>query len=108
MEKEFSVSVVNDELAEDTESFEIKLVEPAGGVELGEDNSVVINILTNDNAHGIVSFSQVIEFILLGIVECIFSDLGFNITAKGVINFGYNLTTNSSYIGESFSSSNAV
>lgn len=44
---------------EDAESFELTLSNPEGGAQIGADDSLSVRILTNDDAHGIISFSQV-------------------------------------------------
>jgi len=51
--------VVDDSLPEGDELFQIILTSPTGGAVLGEDNSVTITIRSNDDAHGIISFTEV-------------------------------------------------
>ena len=54
-----TIVVLQDESPEDTESFTVNLVNPRNGAEIGPQSSVTINILSNDNAHGIVQFAPV-------------------------------------------------
>lgn len=54
-----TVVVLQDESPEDTESFTIDIINPRNGAEVGMQSSVTINILSNDNAHGIVQFAPV-------------------------------------------------
>ncbi|XP_055956200.1 adhesion G-protein coupled receptor V1 [Patella vulgata] len=50
--------VLQDDIPEDTETFSVKLTNPVGGAEIGANSSVDISILSNDNAHGIIEFSN--------------------------------------------------
>ncbi|KAL8615958.1 hypothetical protein ACOMHN_034634 [Nucella lapillus] len=52
-----TVVVLQDETPEDTESFTVGLASPQDGAEIGPQASVTINILSNDNAHGIIQFA---------------------------------------------------
>ncbi|XP_076465116.1 adhesion G-protein coupled receptor V1-like isoform X2 [Babylonia areolata] len=52
-----TVVVLQDGAPEDTESFTVDLVNPQNGAEVGPQASVTINILSNDNAHGIIQFA---------------------------------------------------
>ncbi|KAI8777860.1 G-protein coupled receptor 98, partial [Biomphalaria glabrata] len=52
-----SVAVLLDDIPEDTESFTVSLVSPTGGAELGQNNTVRVDILANDDAYGIIEFS---------------------------------------------------
>jgi len=54
-----SVPVLDDEVPEDTESFSVVLENPRGGAEIGVDREVIIDILSNDDGHGIVEFAEV-------------------------------------------------
>lgn len=54
-----SVAVLLDDIPEDTESFTVSLVSPTGGAELGQNNTVRVDILANDDAYGIIEFSPV-------------------------------------------------
>lgn len=57
--KQTSVVVLEDDLPEDTETFYVALSNPQGGAEIGANQKVSINILSNDDAHGIIEFSEV-------------------------------------------------
>ncbi|KAL3865787.1 hypothetical protein ACJMK2_043142 [Sinanodonta woodiana] len=49
--------VLQDTIPEDTETFYVALRNPVGGVEIGPNNRIAINILSNDNAHGIIEIA---------------------------------------------------
>ncbi|KAK3601208.1 hypothetical protein CHS0354_004408 [Potamilus streckersoni] len=49
--------VLQDTVPEDTETFYVTLRNPIGGVEIGPNNRIAINILSNDNAHGIIEIA---------------------------------------------------
>ena len=51
--------VLQDDLPEDTETFYVTITNPAGGAEIGAQNTITVNILSNDNAHGIIEIAQV-------------------------------------------------
>lgn len=54
-----TVYVIQDTIPEDTETFYVFLRNPAGGAEIGVNNRIAVNILSNDNAHGIFEIAQV-------------------------------------------------
>uniref|UniRef100_A0A8C5LUA9 Adhesion G protein-coupled receptor V1 n=1 Tax=Leptobrachium leishanense TaxID=445787 RepID=A0A8C5LUA9_9ANUR len=54
----FAVNILDDSIPEEDESFRIRLKNPKGGAEIGANNLVTVIIPTNDDAHGIVAFSQ--------------------------------------------------
>lgn len=54
-----SVEVLEDYLPENTETFFVTLVNPTGGTTIGPKNKITVNILSNDNAHGIIEFAEV-------------------------------------------------
>ena len=54
----FSVAIFDDELPEIDEVFTVGIRMPAGGARLGDQTSAAMTILTNDNAHGLISFSE--------------------------------------------------
>ncbi|XP_043920117.1 adhesion G-protein coupled receptor V1 [Protopterus annectens] len=53
-----AVTIVDDNIPEDQESFRIRLKNPRGGAEIGANGLVTVIIPSNDDAHGIVAFSQ--------------------------------------------------
>lgn len=57
--KTFMVELLEDDIPEVLEAFRVSLSSPTGGATLGETNSIVVVILTNDNAHGIIGFAPV-------------------------------------------------
>lgn len=56
---EVAIPLINDLLPEDTETLHISIINPTGGALIGENNSLAINILANDNAHGTIEFFEV-------------------------------------------------
>jgi len=61
--KTFSVELLEDDIPEVLEAFQVSLSSPTGGATLGETSSIVVGILTNDNAHGIIGFAPVSIYI---------------------------------------------
>ena len=57
--KTFTVVLLEDDIPEVLEAFQVSLSAPTGGATLGETSSIIVGILTNDNAHGIIGFSSV-------------------------------------------------
>ena len=55
----FTVALLEDDIPEILEAFRVFLSAPTGGAMLGENSSVVLAILTNDDAHGIIGFAPV-------------------------------------------------
>ena len=51
--------IVDESTPELDEEFIIALSYPTGGAVLGTQNSLTVTILTNDDAHGLVGFSEV-------------------------------------------------
>ena len=60
-----STVILEDETPEDTEVFSVELREPRGGAEIGPNRRVTISILSNDNAHGVLGFTEVYYYIYL-------------------------------------------
>ena len=58
-----SVAVLQDTLPEDTETFYVTLRNPRGGAEISMDNRITVNILSNDNAHGVFEIAPVSRII---------------------------------------------
>lgn len=54
----FTVAVIDDSLPEIDETFTVGLSMPSGGARLGDQTTVTMEILTNDNAHGLIGFSN--------------------------------------------------
>lgn len=54
-----SLVILSDDLPEDEESFQAVLTSPTGGADIGYNSSVRVMVLSNDDAHGIIEFSQV-------------------------------------------------
>ncbi|XP_062371958.1 adhesion G-protein coupled receptor V1 [Sardina pilchardus] len=55
---EIAVNIIDDDLPEDMEHFNIKLKNPKGGAEIGFGGQVAVSISSNDDAHGIIGFAQ--------------------------------------------------
>lgn len=55
----FTLGIFNDVIPEINENFDLQLTDPVGGVMLGPQRSVTINVLNNDNAHGVIGFAEV-------------------------------------------------
>ena len=51
--------IQQDNEPEDTESFYVRLSNPSPGADIGNDNTLTVNILSNDNAHGIIEVAPV-------------------------------------------------
>ena len=60
----FTVTLLEDDIPEVLEAFQVFLSAPTGGAVLGETSSIVVGILTNDNAHGIIGFAPVSTIVL--------------------------------------------
>lgn len=54
-----SVVILSDDIPEDTENFSVSLISPTGGAELGPAANVIVTILANDDAYGIIEFALV-------------------------------------------------
>ncbi|XP_019908355.3 adhesion G-protein coupled receptor V1 isoform X2 [Esox lucius] len=57
-ELEIAVSVVDDDVPEEKEEFQVVLKNPKGGAEIGFGGQVTVLIPANDDAHGIIGFAQ--------------------------------------------------
>ena len=60
-----TVYILQDTIPEDTETFYVTLTDPTGGAEVGLNNRIAVNILSNDNAHGVIEIAPVSLCILL-------------------------------------------
>lgn len=69
--KQVNIPILDDIIPEDTESLKISLNNPTGGASLSDsDQSVIVNILSNDNAHGTVQFSRVsMKLMIIHIIQ---------------------------------------
>jgi len=56
---EVSIVILQDNAPEDTEKFFVSLTKPTGGADIGPQNTIAVNILSNDNAHGIIEIADV-------------------------------------------------
>nr|XP_029492889.1 adhesion G-protein coupled receptor V1-like [Oncorhynchus nerka] len=57
-ELEIAVNVVDDDVPEEEEQFRVVLKNPKGGAEIGFGGQVTVLIPTNDDAHGVIGFTQ--------------------------------------------------
>ena len=54
----FSVAIYDDDIPEVDENFTISLTDARGGARLGPQTSVGVVIQSNDDAHGVVGFTE--------------------------------------------------
>ena len=52
-----TIAIVDDQLPELDETFEVSLVSPTGGAEIGQPSAVTITIPSNDDINGVFSFT---------------------------------------------------
>ena len=52
-----TVTILEDTLPEDDESFTVQLVNPGGGASVGSDDHITVIILANDNVAGVLGFN---------------------------------------------------
>ncbi|XP_047184912.1 adhesion G-protein coupled receptor V1 [Scophthalmus maximus] len=57
-ELEIAVNIIDDDIPEVQEYFQVGLKNPKGGAEIGFGGQVTIIIPTNDDAHGVIGFAQ--------------------------------------------------
>lgn len=53
------MNVIDDDIPEVGEYFQVRLKNPKGGAEIGFGGQVTVFIPTNDDAHGVIGFAQV-------------------------------------------------
>lgn len=58
-ELEIAVNVIDDDVPEEEEHFRVSLRNPKGGAEIGFRGQVTLFIPANDDAYGIIGFTQV-------------------------------------------------
>lgn len=59
-ELEIAVNIIDDDIPEEQEYFRVALKHPKGGAEIGFGGQVTIIVPANDDAHGVIGFSEVI------------------------------------------------
>lgn len=52
----YPITITDDDLPEGEESFEVILGNPSAGLQLGDERKSTIYILSNDDAHGRLTF----------------------------------------------------
>uniref|UniRef100_H2M3Y4 Adhesion G-protein coupled receptor V1 n=1 Tax=Oryzias latipes TaxID=8090 RepID=H2M3Y4_ORYLA len=57
-EMEIAVNVLDDDIPEIEEYFQVKLKNPKGGAEIGFGGQVTVVVPTNDDAYGVIGFAQ--------------------------------------------------
>ncbi|KAI9527782.1 Adhesion G-protein coupled receptor V1 [Dissostichus eleginoides] len=57
-ELEIAVNIVDDDIPEEQEYFQVSLKNPKGGAEIGFGGQVTVIVPTNDDAHGVIGFAQ--------------------------------------------------
>ncbi|CAK8694047.1 unnamed protein product [Clavelina lepadiformis] len=55
---DYEITIINDDIPEGKESFDVLLGNPSAGLELGNFTKATITILSNDDAHGRVAFDN--------------------------------------------------
>ncbi|PIK47202.1 putative G-protein coupled receptor [Apostichopus japonicus] len=60
------ISIVDDEIEEDTERFTVHIDNPTGGAVLGEELTLLVKILKNDSPRGLFGFSYLQETVAEG------------------------------------------
>lgn len=53
------MNILDDTVPEKEESFRVQLKNPKGGAEIGVSSYVRVNVLSNDDAYGVIAFAQV-------------------------------------------------
>lgn len=59
-ELEIAVNVIDDDVPEEQEYFQVALKHPKGGAEIGFGGQMTIIVPANDDAHGVIGFAEVI------------------------------------------------
>ncbi|XP_015282612.1 PREDICTED: G-protein coupled receptor 98 [Gekko japonicus] len=62
--KYVDIMIFDDEIPEGDERFQLILTNPSLGLELGENTTATVTILTNDDGHGVLSFNNSEHFFL--------------------------------------------
>uniref|UniRef100_A0A3B4ZW94 Adhesion G-protein coupled receptor V1 n=1 Tax=Stegastes partitus TaxID=144197 RepID=A0A3B4ZW94_9TELE len=57
-ELEIAVNIIDDDIPEVQEHFQVRLKNPKGGAEIGFGGQVTVFVPTNDDAHGVIGFAQ--------------------------------------------------
>uniref|UniRef100_A0A4W6G876 Adhesion G-protein coupled receptor V1 n=1 Tax=Lates calcarifer TaxID=8187 RepID=A0A4W6G876_LATCA len=57
-ELEIAVNIIDDDIPEVEEYFQVSLKNPKGGAEIGFGGQVTVIVPTNDDAHGVIGFAQ--------------------------------------------------
>ncbi|XP_029296357.1 LOW QUALITY PROTEIN: adhesion G-protein coupled receptor V1 [Cottoperca gobio] len=57
-ELEIAVNILDDDVPEEQEYFQVSLKNPKGGAEIGFGGQVTVIVPTNDDAHGVIGFAQ--------------------------------------------------
>ncbi|XP_061528205.1 adhesion G-protein coupled receptor V1 isoform X2 [Phycodurus eques] len=57
-ELQIAVNVLDDDVPEQQENFQVHLKNPKGGAEIGFGGQVTVVVPSNDNAHGVIGFAQ--------------------------------------------------
>ncbi|CAH1797156.1 unnamed protein product [Owenia fusiformis] len=57
-EMRVAVNVLDDTIPEDDEIFSVSLTNPKDGANIGGNSDVTVNILSNDDGHGVIEFAE--------------------------------------------------
>ncbi|XP_061753493.1 adhesion G-protein coupled receptor V1 [Nerophis ophidion] len=55
---QIAVNVIDDDVPEQQEHFQVRLKNPKGGAEIGFGGQVTVVVPSNDNAHGVIGFAK--------------------------------------------------
>lgn len=58
-ELQIAVNIIDDDIPEVQEYFQVSLKNPRGGAEIGFGGQVTVIVPTNDDAHGVIGFARV-------------------------------------------------
>ncbi|XP_061116243.1 adhesion G-protein coupled receptor V1 [Conger conger] len=58
------VQILDDDIPEGDEKFQLVLANPSFGLELGQNTTATVTILTNDDGRGVISFNSTDHFLL--------------------------------------------
>ncbi|XP_054629148.1 adhesion G-protein coupled receptor V1 isoform X2 [Dunckerocampus dactyliophorus] len=57
-ELQIAVNVIDDDVPEEQEQFQVRLKNPKGGAEIGFGGQVTVMVPSNDDAHGVIGFAK--------------------------------------------------
>ena len=75
------MTILDNDIPEGGKFFEVRLVNPSGGAEIGNGSSVLVTILPSDHAYGVFRFDQ--DSLDVEAEET--GDIGFNVVPLKVL-----------------------